>query len=190
MPGASWCQYKSQIPRLLMMFNLQTLGDRRRMFANAFASRLCNIQEDDTATERQKVQARNTQKALETSISFRRLVATVTAPERKDQLLRRKETKRERIRRLMRRPIPRMKGLPPALRMRSATYRALACRWHLGTFSIHYRFLHSIGLQNYLDDLKLLTKKKTSPTESTKLRIALRVISSIPEQEIPTVNHD
>ena len=78
----------------------------------------------------------------------------------------------------------------PALRMRSATHRALACRWHLGTFPIHYRFLHSIGLQNYLDDLKLLTKKKTSPTESTKLRIALRVISSIPEQELPTVNHD
>ena len=43
---------KSQIPRLLMMFNLETLSDRRRRLANAFASRLCNIQEDDTATER------------------------------------------------------------------------------------------------------------------------------------------
>ena len=63
----------------------------------------------------------------------------------------------------MRRPIPSMKGLPPALRMRSATDRALACRWHLATFPIHYRSLCSIELQNYLHDLKLLTKKKTSP---------------------------
>ena len=86
--------------------------------------------------------------------------------------------------------IPRMKGLPPALRMRSAIDRALACRWHLGTFPIHYRFLCSIGRQNYVDDLKLLTKKKTSPIESTKLRIALRVISSISELEHPTVNQD
>ena len=105
---------KSQIPRLLMMFNLETLGDRRRMSANAFASRLCN-KDDDTATERQKVHARNTRKALETSISFQRLVATATAPEGKDQLLGRKDTKREQIRGLMRRPIPRMKGPPPAI---------------------------------------------------------------------------
>ena len=181
---------KSQIPRLLMMFNMGTLGDRRRMMANALASRLCDIQDDDTATDRQNVQARNTQKALETSISFRLLVATVRALEGNDQLLRRKDWKRERIRGLMRRPIPIMKGLPPVLRMRSATDRALACRWHLGTFPIHYRFLCSIGLQNYLDDLKLLTKKKTSPIESTKLRIALRVISSIPEPEHPSVNQD
>ena len=90
----------------------------------------------------------------------------------------------------MGRPIPRIKGLPPALRMRPATDRALACRWHLGTFPIHYRFLCSIGLQNGLDDLKLLTKRKLSPIESTKLRIALRVISSIPELEHPTVNQD
>ena len=85
---------------------------------------------------------------------------------------------------------PGVKGLPPALRMRSATERALACRWHLGTFPIHYRFRCSIGLQNYLDDLKILTRKKTSPIESTKLRIALRVISSIPELEHPTGNQD
>ena len=148
------------------------------------------MQDDDSATDREKEQARNTQKALETSISFRGLVATVTAPEGKEQLLRRKDRKRERLRGLMRRPIPRMKILPPALRMRSATDRPLACRWHLGTFPILYRFLCSIGLQNYLDDLKLLTKKKMSPIESTKLRIVMGVISGIPELEHPTVNQD
>ena len=136
------------------------------------------------------MQARNTPKALETSIYFRRLVARVRAPEGKDQLLRRKDGKRERIRGLMRRPIPRMKGLSPALRMRLATDRALACRWHLGTFTIHYRLLCSITLHNYLHDLKILTKKKTSPIKSTKLKIALRVISSIPELEHPSVNED
>ena len=181
---------KSQIPRLLMMFNLETLRDRCRMMANTFASRLCIIQDGDTATDRQKVQARNKQKSLDTSISFHRLVATVRAPEGKDQLLRRKDRKRDRIRGLMRRPMPRMKGLPPALRMRSATDRALACRWHLGTFPIYYRFSCSIGLQNYLDDLNLLTTMKRSPIESTRLRIALMVFSSIPKLEHPTVNQD
>ena len=43
---------KSQIPRLLMMLNLKTLVDRLRMMANAFASRLYNIKDDDTATDR------------------------------------------------------------------------------------------------------------------------------------------
>ena len=81
----------------------------------------------------------------------------------------------------MRRLIPRMKGLPPALRMRSATDRALACRWHLGAFPIHYRFLSGIELQNYFDDLKLLMSKKRSPIESRRLTIALKVISSIPD---------
>ena len=160
------------------------------MTASAFASRLCNIQDDDTATDWQKVQAGNAQNALETSISFHRLVAAVRAPEGKDQLRRRKDRKRERLRGLMPRPIPRMKGSPPALRMRLATDRALACPWNLGTSFIHFRFLCCIGLQNYLDDLKLWTKKEASPTESAKLRIALRVISSKPELEHPTVNQD
>ena len=54
------------------MFNLETLGDRRRMLANAFASLFYNIQDDGTVTERQKEQARNTQTVLESSIFFRR----------------------------------------------------------------------------------------------------------------------
>ena len=180
----------SKIPRLLILFNLETLADRRRMMTNAFASRLCNIQDDDTATDRQKLQARNTQKALETPISFRRIVATVREPHGKDQLMRMQERKREQIRGIMCRPTPRMKGLPPALRMRSATDRALACRRHLGTFPIHYRSLRRIGLQNQLDDLKLLMKKKTSPIESRRIRIALKVISSIPELENSPANQD
>ena len=130
-----------------MMFNLANLRDPRRTMAKAFASRLCNMQDDDTATDRQKLQARNTQKALETSISLRRIAATVREPHGKDQLIRMKYRKRERTRGIMRHPIPGMKGLPPALRMRSGTARALACRWYLGTFPIHYCFL-CIGLQN------------------------------------------
>ena len=156
--------------------------------ANAFASRLRNIHEDDTATDGQKLQARNTQKALETSISFRRTVATVREPHGKVQLMRMKDRKRERIRGIMGRAIATMKGLPPALRMRSATDRALACRWRLRTFPIHNRLQCNIGLLNYLDDLQLLVKKKTSPIESRRLRIALKVISSIPELEISSAN--
>ena len=103
---------KPEIPRVLMMFNLETLGDGRRVMANAFASRLCNIQNDDTAADRQKLHARNTQKAFETSISFRRIVTIGRDAYGKDQLMRMKERKRERIQGIMRRPIPRMKGVP------------------------------------------------------------------------------
>ena len=149
------------------------------MLANAFAIRLRNIPDDDTATERQKMRARNTQKALETLISFRILAATVTLPEGKEQFMRRENPKWEQIRALMRNITLDMKGFTPALRITSATDGALACRWHLGIFPIQYRFLWNIGLLNYLDDLKLVMKKKTSPIESRRLRIALRVISSI-----------
>ena len=64
------------------------------------------------------------------------------------------------------------------------------CRWHLGTLPIYYSLLCSIGLQNYVDDLKLLVKKKTNPIESRRLRFALKAISSIPEQENPSANQE
>ena len=68
------------------LFNLETLGDLRRMIANDFESRLCNIRDDDTVTGSQKLQARNKQKTLETSISFRWIFAAVGEPHGKDQL--------------------------------------------------------------------------------------------------------
>ena len=71
--------------------------DRRRMMTNAFESRLCNTQDDHTATDRQKLQARNTRRELKTSISFRPTVATVREPHAKDQLMRMKAWNRGRI---------------------------------------------------------------------------------------------
>ena len=49
-PGKS--VWQSQIPRLLLMFNIDTLGIRRRTFANAFAGRPMSVLDDDHATER------------------------------------------------------------------------------------------------------------------------------------------
>ena len=43
---------QSQIPRLLVMFNIDTLGIRRRTLADAFVGRLMSILDDDHATER------------------------------------------------------------------------------------------------------------------------------------------
>ena len=40
------------------MFNIDTLGIRRRMLANAFVGRLMSILDDDHATVRQKLQAK------------------------------------------------------------------------------------------------------------------------------------
>ena len=81
----------------------------------------------------------------------------------------------------MRRPVPISTRLPPALQLKSVKHRALVCGWNLGLFPVHYRYLSSIGLQMYLDDLRSLSQKKVSNLELRKIRIALTVLSSIPE---------
>ena len=139
---------KLQIPTLLIIFNLKTLGDRRRMLADAFASRLCNIQGGDTAIGRQKLQARNTQKALEICISFRRIVETVRIPHGKGQLLRMQDRKRERIRGIMHRPLPGMKGLPPCVT--TEVSNRWSSRMLLAFKNIPDRLLCSVRLQNYI----------------------------------------
>ena len=78
---------QSQIPRLLLMFNIDTLGIRRRTLANAFAGRIMSILDDDHATVLQKLQAKKTQIALNSSEAFQRIVPLVTKPLRKDQTM-------------------------------------------------------------------------------------------------------
>lgn len=48
---------------------------------------------------------------------------------------------------------------------------------------IHYRLLCRFGQQDYVDELTVLMRKKTSPMELRGLGIALKVISCIPEME-------
>ena len=88
---------------------------------------------------------------------------------------------REIISRNMRRPVPMSTRLPPALQLKSMRHRALACRWHLGVFPLHYRYLSSIGLRKYLDELRSLSQKKVTNLELRKIRIARTVLSRIPE---------
>ena len=173
---------QSQIPRLVLMFNIDTLGIRRRTLANAFVGRLMSILNDDHATKRQKLQAKKPQIVLNTSEAFQRIVAQVTKPLTKDQIMSRKQTMRERTSTNMRRPVPIWTRIPPALQLKSMKHnRALTCRWRLGVFTIHYPCLSSIGVHTYLDDLRSLNQKKVTNLELRKTRIALSVLSSIPE---------
>ena len=172
---------QSQIPRLLLMFNIDTLGIRRRTLANAFAGRLMCILDDDHATVRQKLQAKKTQIALNSSEAFQRIAPPVTKPLRKDQTMLMRQTMRERISNNIRRPGPIWTRLHLALQLKSMKHRAIACRWHLGMFPVHYRYLSSIGLHMYVDDLTTLSQKKMTNLELRKIRIALTVLSSIPE---------
>ena len=172
---------QSQIPRLLLMFNIDTLGIRRRTLGNAFAGRLMSILDDDHETVRQKLHAKKTQIALNSSEAFQRIVPLVTKPMRKDQTMSKRQTTRKIISRNMRRPVPISTSLPPALQLKSMKHRALACRWHLGVFPVHFRYLSNIGLHMYLDDLRSLSQKKVTNLELRKIRIALTVLSSIPE---------
>ena len=156
---------QSQIPRLLLMFNTDTLGIHRRTLANAFIGRHMSILDDDHATVRQKLQAKETQIALKSSEAFQPIVALATKPLRKDQIVSMRQNMREIISRNMRRPVPISTRLPPALQLKSMKHRALACLWHLGVFPVHYRYLSSIGLHMYLDDLRSLSQKKVSNLE-------------------------
>ena len=97
---------QSQIPHLLLMFNIDTLGIRRRKLANAFAGKIIEILDDDHATGRQKVQARKTKIALNSSEALQRIIPLVTKPMRKDQIMSMKQTMRERLSRNKRRPVP------------------------------------------------------------------------------------
>ena len=84
-----------QIPRLLLMFNIDTLGIRPRTLADAIVGRLMTILDDDHATVRQKLQAKKTQIALNSSEAFQWIVRLVTKPLRKDQIISMKQTMRE-----------------------------------------------------------------------------------------------
>ena len=98
---------QSQIPRLLLMSNIDILGIRRRTLANAFVGRLMSILDDDHATTgRRKLQPKKTEIALNSLKAFLRIVSLVTKPLRKDQIMSMKQTMRERISRNMRRPVP------------------------------------------------------------------------------------
>ena len=50
------------------MFKIDTLGIRRTTLANAFAGRLMSILDEDHATERQKLPAKETQIASNSSV--------------------------------------------------------------------------------------------------------------------------
>ena len=58
---------QSQILRLRLMFNIDTLRIRQRTLAHAFVGRLMSILNDDHATERQKLQAKKNQLAYNCS---------------------------------------------------------------------------------------------------------------------------
>ena len=109
------------------------------------------------------------------------LIQHFPQPLRKDQTMSMRQNMREIISRTMRRPVPLSTGLPPTLQLKSRKHRALTCRWHLGVFPVHYRYLPNIGLHIYLDDLRSLSQKNVSNLELRKIRIAHTVVSSIPE---------
>ena len=142
---------QSQIPRLLLMFNIDTLGIRRRTLANAFVGRLMSILDKDHANMRQKLQANKTQIALNSSEAFQRIVPLVTKPLRKDQTMSMRQTMREILSRNMRRPEPISTRLPPAPQMKSMKHRissvSMASRSVSGTLSLpaQYRPTHIPG---------------------------------------------
>ena len=157
-----------QLPRLIAMFNLDTLGARRRALAHSFVRRLKSLRENEETKPRQRSHATNSLLSLRSVRPFRKQVGLRRDPLTKAQGSVLKDRYREAIYKSMKRPFPAGSDLPPALQMHGK-YRKPACRWHSGTYPMHYRFLPRIGLQLYLDDLKLLSKQRPSKIEWMKI---------------------
>ena len=157
-----------QIPRLLLMFKIDSLGICRRTLANAFAGRLMSTPDDDNATARQKLQAKKTQIALNSGEAFQRNVPLGTKTPGKDETMSMEQNMREIISRTMRRPAPVSTRPPLALQLKSMKHRAVACRRHLGLFPVHYRYLSNIGLETFLDYLRSICACEMSAFSSAK----------------------
>ena len=141
-PQSGFLRMETQYKNTTKTISIHTLSIRQRTLANAFAGRLMSTLDDDNATARQKLQAKKTQIALNSSEAFQRIVPLVTKPLRKDQTMSMRQNIREVISRTMGRPVPIPTRLPPALQLKSMKHRALACRWHLGVFPVHFRYLY------------------------------------------------
>ena len=184
---------QSQIPGLLLMFNINSLGIRRRTLANAVSGRLMSTLDDDNATARQKLQAKKTQIALNSSKAFRRIVPLATKTLRKDETMSMRQNMRQIISRTTGRPVPVSTRLPSALQLKSMKYRAPACRWHLGLFPIHYRYL-SNGLEKFEGMQQWFTKPEEAwncyPSQSPHLVDGIRTLI-VPcaqwQQQLPLV---
>ena len=171
---------QSQIPLLLLTCNIDSLGIRRRTLVNAFAGRLMSTLDDDNATAWQKLQATKTQIALNSSDAFQRIVPLVTKPLTKDQTTLMRQNIREMISRTMRRPVP-VPTTPSGTTAEVYEAQSSSVPMESRSFPVHFRNLSDISLHTYLDDLRCLSQKKVSNLELRKIRIALTVLSSIPE---------
>ena len=172
----------SQIPRLVAIFDLDSIGLRRRAMANRFCIRMKEQCEDESDGEqRARMQAMNTLRDLTLSIPCRRLMGNISCPIAEEELAAIRKRTRKVLLDKMKRPMVLGKGLCLALRLPNSKHRRLAVRWPLGAFPIHYRFLRRIGLQRLLDHMAYLAKKKLEPQGQISLRIALDTISCIPE---------
>ena len=169
------------------MFNIDTLGIRWRTVANDFVGKLTSLLDDNHTTERQMLQEKKTQTALNISEVLWRIVPFVTKSLTKDQIKSMKQTMREKISRNMRLPVRIWTRLPLAPQLKSMKHRALACWWHLGVFPVHYQYLSSISLHIYLDDLRSSSQKKVTNLELRKIGIVLMVLSWIPGLDCLTV---
>ena len=172
----------SQLPRILAIFDLDSIGLRRPAIANRLATRMKEQCKDESDGEqRARMQAMNTLRDLTLSIPCRRLIGNTNRPIAEEELAAIRKRTRNFLLDKMKRPMVLGKGLYLAFRLPNSKHRRLAIRWHLGTFPIHYRFLRRIGLQRILDHMVYLAKKKLEPQEQISLRIALDTISCIPE---------
>ena len=177
----------SQLPHLIPMFISDTWGVRRGMPPTSFMKLLKGLHDDDKTKRRQRWHANNSLLSLRAVGPFRKRVylRRDLLTKAKSVILKRKY--RENIQKYAKPPFPAASCFFFDLQLQGRS-RKLACRWHLDTFSMHYRFLQRIGLLVHLDDpnlLKLILKKRRpSKIEWVKIRAALDDVDSIPEDSI------
>ena len=132
----------SKLPCLLAIFDLDSIGLRRRAMANRSCIRMNDVCEDESdAEQRERMRAMNILRELNISIPFRKLIGNSSRPLAGDAFAAMWKRNCQVLLDMMKRPMVLGKVLCLALRLPNGKHRRLTLRRHFGTFQIHYRFL-------------------------------------------------
>ena len=122
----------SQLPRLLAIFDLYSIGLRRRAMANRFCIRMKEQCEDESDGEqRARLQAMNTLRDLTLAIPCRRLIGNISRPIAEEEVAAIRKRTRKVLWDKMKRPMVLGKGLCLALRLPNSKHR----RPYVGTLA-------------------------------------------------------
>ena len=137
----------SQLPRLLPIFDLDSIGLRRRAIANRFCIRMkVQCKDESDGEQRARMRAMNILRDLTLSSPCRRLIGNIRRPIPEQELAEIRKRTRNVLLDKMERPMILRKGLCLALGQPNIKHRKLAIHWHPGTLLCNLLIQCNLGV--------------------------------------------